>query len=105
MKILITGATGILGKELKKIFPQSLSPTRNELDVTDIQSVENFLTNNEYDVIIHTAALTSVRKCEDEKQLCWLTNVQGTKNLVNVNSVDASLSNSRQYHLSCLNLV
>lgn len=83
MKILITGGTGILGKELKKIFPDSLSPTRNELDITDLRSVENFLTHHNVDVIIHTAALTSVRKCEDDKQLCWLTNVQGTKNLVN----------------------
>ena len=35
------------------------------------------------DIVIHTAAITSVRKCDEEKELTWKTNVDGTKNLVN----------------------
>lgn len=83
MKILITGGTGILGKELKKIFPDSLIPNRNELDVSDQKSVFNFFEKHEIDIIIHTAALTSVRQCETEKESSWSTNVKGTENLVN----------------------
>ena len=34
MTVLITGGTGSLGIELKKIFPENISPTHEELDIT-----------------------------------------------------------------------
>ena len=82
MTILITGGTGALGTELKKLFPSSLSPTRHELDITDTKKVIDFIKNNDIDTIIHTAALTKIRPCEENKPLAWKTNVEGTKNLV-----------------------
>jgi dTDP-4-dehydrorhamnose reductase len=33
-------------------------------------------------LVIHAAALTKIRPCEENKQLAWNTNVNGTKNLV-----------------------
>jgi dTDP-4-dehydrorhamnose reductase len=89
--ILITGGTGILGKELQTIFPNALIPSHSVLDISNRKNVFDFLECNDIDTIIHTAAKTSVRQCEEEKSLAWLTNVDGTKNLV-----DASLnSNSK----------
>ena len=82
MTILITGVTGALGTELKKLFPSSLSPTSHELDITDTKKVIDFIKNNDIDTIIHTAALTKIRPCEENKPLAWKTNVEGTKNLV-----------------------
>jgi dTDP-4-dehydrorhamnose reductase len=68
-----------------------LSPTHSELDISNRKNVFDFFNNNDIDTIIHTAARTNVRQCEDEQSLAWLTNVDGTKNLV-----DASLnSNSK----------
>jgi dTDP-4-dehydrorhamnose reductase len=84
MRILITGSNGILGQELMKFFPDSLNPPHNVMDVTDRKCVFEFIKLHNFDLIIHTAAVTSVRKCEDEKNLAWSTNVQGTKNLIDV---------------------
>ena len=82
MKSLITGGSGILGTELKKFFPDSLFPSRSELDITNHEMVFDYFSKNEFDSIIHTAAMTSIRQCESEKKLSWGTNVVGTKNLV-----------------------
>ena len=82
MKSLITGGSGLLGTELKKFFPDSLFPSRSELDITNHEAVFDYFSKNEFDSIIHTAAMTSVRQCESEKKLSWDTNVIGTKNLV-----------------------
>ena len=82
MKSLITGGSGILGTELKKFFPDSLFPSHSELDITNHEMVFDYFSKNEFDLIIHTAAMTSIRQCESEKKLSWDTNVIGTKNLV-----------------------
>jgi dTDP-4-dehydrorhamnose reductase len=82
MKTLITGGSGVLGTELKKFFPDSLFPSHSELDITNHEMVFDYFSKNEFDSIIHTAAMTSIRQCESEKKLSWDTNVVGTKNLV-----------------------
>jgi dTDP-4-dehydrorhamnose reductase len=82
MTILITGSTGALGSEIKKIFPEALTPNHNELDITNKEQVTDFFKENKIDIVIHTAAITNVRKCEEEKEFTWKTNVEGTKNLV-----------------------
>jgi len=82
MEILITGYSGVLGSELKKKFPNALTPNHNELDITKKEMVIDFFKKKRISIIIHTAAITSVRKCEEEKELTWKTNVDGTKNLV-----------------------
>ena len=82
MVVLITGGTGSLGIELQKVFPGSISPTHEELDVTNKKQVKKIFQQNKIDTVIHTAAITKVRKCEDDKQLAWDVNVEGTKNLI-----------------------
>ena len=83
MVILITGGTGSLGLQLKKIFPESVSPTHKELDITNKQDIKNFFKENNIDIVIHTAAITKVRECENNKSLAWNVNVEGTKNNIN----------------------
>jgi len=82
MKVFMTGGTGRLGRELVKVFPDSLRPTHKELDVTDKKAVYQFIQEHMPDVIIHCAALASIRKCEESKELAWKTNVEGTEKLV-----------------------
>ena len=82
MTLLITGGTGSLGCELQKIFPNNVSPNHNELDITNKKELENFFQIHNVDTVIHTAAMTKVRECEENKSLAWNVNVQGTKNLV-----------------------
>ena len=98
MKSLITGGSGILGTELKKFFPDSLFPSRSELDITNHEAVFDYFSKNEFDSIIHAAAMTSVRQCESEKKLSWDTNVVGTKNLVDATT--EFRSNSKFIYLS-----
>jgi dTDP-4-dehydrorhamnose reductase len=81
--ILITGGSGKLGRELAKLFPSSLCPTHNELDVMDKIQVNKVFKNYSPDIIIHCAALTDVRKCEEDKKLAYSINVQGIENIVN----------------------
>ena len=82
MVVLITGGTGSLGIELQKVFPENISPTHEELDITNKEQVKKIFQQNEIDMVIHTAAITKVRQCEDNKQLAWRVNVEGTKNLI-----------------------
>jgi len=82
LTILITGVTGALGSELKKIFPDSITPPHIDFDICDINSVKDFFNNQKIDIVIHTAALTTVRGCEENKSDAVKINVEGTRNLV-----------------------
>jgi len=82
MVVLITGGTGSLGIELQKVFPENISPTHEELDITNKEQIKKIFQQNKIDTVIHTAAITKVRKCEEDKPLAWNVNVQGTKNLI-----------------------
>ena len=90
--MLITGCTGALGKQLKKIFPNSLSPSHKELDIVERDSVFKYIQGHSDIIsIIHAAASTNVRTCEDNKLETWNSNVNGTKNLV-----DAASKNNKE---------
>ena len=82
--MLITGGSGALGIELKSVFPNSIAPNHKELDITHKKQVLEFFEKNDIDVVIHAAALTKIRPCEENKDLAWKTNVDGTKNLVDI---------------------
>jgi dTDP-4-dehydrorhamnose reductase len=82
LKILVTGSSGKLGIEIAKVFPRSARPLRRELDVTDAAGVEKYVTSLEPNIVIHAAAMTSVRDCEANQSMAWKTNVVGTSNFV-----------------------
>jgi len=81
LAILITGK-GKLGKELVKLFPSSLNPSRNEMDIINKEQISNFLDHKQLDIVIHTAALTSQINCENDPSLAWAVNVNGTQNMI-----------------------
>jgi dTDP-4-dehydrorhamnose reductase len=82
MLMLITGGSGRLGKELVKLYPEALHPTRQELDVTNEVQVNDYVFRHRPQAIIHTAALTNVAYCEAHRQIAYESNVVGTKNLI-----------------------
>ena len=45
--MMITGGTGILGRELLKLFPESIHPKHDELELSDRDAVFSFIKNNE----------------------------------------------------------
>lgn len=79
---MITGGSGKLGRVLKKVFPNALAPSHEEFDITDREDVFKFIEKNRPDTIVHAAAMTGVRQCDENKELAWKTNVFGTENLV-----------------------
>ena len=87
MKFLVTGVNGQLGydvlKELKEQgYQDVLAPTREEMDITKKDVVQDIVLNYRPDVIFHCAAYTAVDKAEEEKEKCYDINVNGTKYLV-----------------------
>jgi dTDP-4-dehydrorhamnose reductase len=107
MKILVTGANGLLGQKLCLLLDKDnevdlIATTRGKLsfvlekgkfvvlDVTKPQQVEEVISTEKPDVIIHTAAMTNVDQCEIERQACWLNNVNAVEFLVSASQkIDA----------------
>ena len=68
--MLITGGSGALGVELKKIFPDSIIPDHKKLDITNKIQVTEFFKKYDIDTVIHAAALTKIRSCEYCRSNC-----------------------------------
>lgn len=87
MKILVTGFSGQLGYDVYhqgiKRKLEMIGVGSKELDITKEQDVYQFVKKVKPDAIIHCAAYTAVDKAEDDRELCWNVNVDGTKYLVN----------------------
>jgi len=82
VKVLITGSSGKLGKELVKAFPEALHPTHPELELRDRNMVFDYIAQHTPEVVIHLAAMTDVRSCETEQLKAWENNVVATEVLV-----------------------
>ena len=64
MKILVTGANGQLGNELRNVLEADMPGStiytdRDELDLTDAKAVEAFVLDNEITHIVNCAAYTA----------------------------------------------
>lgn len=83
-KILLTGGSGLLGRELQK-YRDYIAPTHIKMDIENLESVRIFVDKHNPDMIVHAAAYTDVAKPEKEPEemaKCYLTNVIGTRNIV-----------------------
>lgn len=99
MKILVTGANGLLGYKLiqllstksdittvatarKKVNDLPQGVDFFELDITNHDQTIEVLLATKPDVVISAAAMTQVDQCETEREQCWMANVVGIENLV-----------------------
>ncbi len=100
-KVLVTGANGQLGREIKKIrnsFKQIYSFTDiEELDVSDKEVLQSYLDANPVDYIINCAAYTDVDGAEKEVDKAMLLNRDV---LVNFKSCLEKHSQTRIFHIS-----
>src|SRR5215204_97870 len=85
MRVLLTGGSGRLGRELQTELPalgaEVLAPPRAELDLALAETIETALDRYEPDVVVHAAAYTNVAGAETERETCWTSNVGGTRNV------------------------
>ena len=100
MKILITGANGLLGQKLVGLLanqsdielvatarganrlPNTEGYTYLAMDITDRQQVLDVMAQVRPDAVIHGAAMTDVDKCELDKDACWAQNVSAVEYIV-----------------------
>lgn len=89
MKILITGANGQLGSEIKSLaqkFPklQFVFSDLPELDICNREMLARFVSENQINGIINCAAYTAVDKAEEDAATAELVNAKAVGNLVSV---------------------
>ena len=85
MKVVVTGRGGQLASEfenLKNLDANWLFLSAQDLDITSRDSVLTYFNLITCDLIINCAAYTAVDKAEDEAELAFKVNAEGTKNLL-----------------------
>jgi UDP-glucose 4-epimerase len=92
-KILITGNSGYIGSHLSKMLMASMKYEVHGLDIREPQQVMNrfyrqdinrlFTIDEEFDAVIHLAALVNVGESEQIPIQYYITNLNGTMNVIN----------------------
>ncbi|MBP8115172.1 MAG: SDR family oxidoreductase [Chitinophagaceae bacterium] len=99
MRILVTGANGFLGnyliQELLRRKHEVIATGKGncriklnetfvyeEMDFTNVQSVNNVFDRCKPQVVVHAGAMSKTDECEDNRELAFNVNTQGTINLL-----------------------
>ena len=95
-RYLITGATGMLGRDLQGALAgrEVTALSRGDLDVTDLDAVKAAVAG--HDVIINAAAYTRVDDAETNEDVAYAVNALGPRNL----AVAASASKAKLVQIS-----
>lgn len=84
--ILVTGANGQLGNEMRRLAEKTTSNRYiftdiAELDITNLQAVRHCMTENQVTIVVNCAAYTNVDKAEDDFETADLINRKAVENL------------------------
>ena len=85
MNILVTGANGQLGNEMRIVSKETsdryIFTDVEELDITDSEAVSKCVKENDIKVVVNCAAYTNVEKAEDDEATAELLNAQAVEYL------------------------
>ncbi len=87
-QVLVTGANGMLGQDLCPILEENnykvIRTDIDNLDITDIGTVNKILSEQKPEIVIHCAAYTNVDKAEEDYETAHRINAVGTENIAKV---------------------
>lgn len=85
MKVLVTGANGMLGQDLcpylEKLGMMVIPTDYDTMDITDERQTQEIIERVHPDLIIHCAAYTNVDKAEEDLEEATKLNVLGARNV------------------------
>ncbi len=85
MKILITGANGMVAKaameHCRELGDEVVGLTRQELDIADAEAVTETFKRERFAGVINCAAYTNVDGAETNAEVCYQANSNGVENL------------------------
>ncbi|MBI4992196.1 MAG: NAD(P)-dependent oxidoreductase [Candidatus Harrisonbacteria bacterium] len=84
-RILITGAGGLLGKELSghlKSQFEVIQLTHQDIEIADPESIHAQLETHRPDIVINCAAILNINFCEQNPAKCYAVNRDGIKNIL-----------------------
>jgi dTDP-4-dehydrorhamnose reductase len=88
MRIAVTGASGQLGSDVVRAFQESgddvCSITHLDLDISDLDSAWTVLRSVRPNVLVNTAAMHHVERCETDVKTAFAINAVGARNLSQV---------------------
>lgn len=93
LNLLITGSRGQLASEIKELAHDTTSNTQNykfyftnsqDLNITDFKKVEDYIKDNDINIIINCAAYTAVDKAESDEANAYAINHLAVKNLAKI---------------------
>jgi len=98
MRILVFGSAGQLGSELGRVLADQelISTTRDEVDITHLAQVAEFVEHLKPEAIINAAAYTDVDGCENYQENAFLVNAIGARNV----AIAARKAGSSLVHIS-----
>ena len=83
MRVLIIGASGMLGHDLQKEWTQDelIPASSKDADIRDVEQVRALISRTRPDAIVLAAAYTDVDGSERNSELAFAINGQGTENV------------------------
>ncbi|MHB8841432.1 MAG: SDR family oxidoreductase [Candidatus Aquicultor sp.] len=84
MKVLVTGARGMLGTDMVEVLSKEHTVRGldvGEVDITDARAVETSILEVEPQIVVHAAAYTDVDGCESNVRDAYRVNAIGTRNI------------------------